>query len=78
MNIEVPTKYQLSHDDRIIVFENRLHTEIPMLFRPALHGNWNAFSLAEGQIPRANGSTHSCVTKSSGVPAGPCIRILTL
>jgi hypothetical protein len=45
MNIEVPTKYQLSHD-RIIVFENRLHSENPMLYRPTLHGNWNAFSLA--------------------------------
>jgi hypothetical protein len=46
MNIAVPTKYQLSHNDRIIVFENRLHSESPMLYRPALHGNWNALSLA--------------------------------
>ena len=46
MNIEVPTKYQLSHNDRIVVFENRLHSENPMLYRPALHGNWNASSLA--------------------------------
>jgi hypothetical protein len=46
MNIEVPTKYQLSHNDRIIVFENRLHSKSPMLYRPALHGNWNALSLA--------------------------------
>jgi hypothetical protein len=38
MNIEVPTKYQLSHD-KIVVFENRLHSENPMLYRPALHGN---------------------------------------
>jgi hypothetical protein len=36
MNIEVPTKYQLSHSDRIVVFENRLHSENPMLYRPAL------------------------------------------
>jgi len=46
MNIEVPTKYQLSHNDRIVVFENRLHSESPMLYRPTLHGNWNALSLA--------------------------------
>jgi len=46
MNIEVPTKYQLSHSDRIVVFENRLHSKSPMLYRPALHGNWNALSLA--------------------------------
>jgi hypothetical protein len=39
MNIEVPTKYQLSHNDSIVVFENRLHSENPMLNRPALHGN---------------------------------------
>jgi hypothetical protein len=44
MNIEVPTKYQLSHNDRIVVFENRLHNENPMLYRPALHGNWNTLS----------------------------------
>jgi hypothetical protein len=39
MNIEVPTNYQLSHNDRIVVFENSLHSENPMLYRPALHGN---------------------------------------
>jgi hypothetical protein len=39
MNIEVPTKYQLSHNDRTVVFENRLQGENPMLYRPALHGN---------------------------------------
>ena len=38
MNIEVPTKYQLSQD-RIIVFKNRLHSKSPMLYRPELHGN---------------------------------------
>jgi hypothetical protein len=46
MNIEVPTKYQLSHNDRIVVFEIRLHNKSPMLYRPALHGNRNALSLA--------------------------------
>jgi len=45
MNIEVPTKYPLSQD-RIVVFQNRLHSKNPMLYRPALHGNWNALSLA--------------------------------
>ena len=39
MNIEVPTKYLLSHNDSIVVFEIRLHSESPMLYRPALHGN---------------------------------------
>jgi hypothetical protein len=38
MNIEVPTKYPLS-EDRIVVFEIRLHSKNPMLYRPALHGN---------------------------------------
>jgi galactose mutarotase-like enzyme len=46
MNIEVPTKYQLSHNDRIVVFENRVHSAKPMLYRPGLHGNLNALSLA--------------------------------
>jgi hypothetical protein len=45
MNIEVPTKYPL-RQDRIVVFEIRLHNKSPMLYRPALHGNWNALSLA--------------------------------
>jgi hypothetical protein len=39
MNIEVPTKYPISYNDRIVVFENRLHSKSPMLYRPALHGN---------------------------------------
>jgi hypothetical protein len=38
MNIEVPMKYPLSHDNRIIVSEIRLHSKSPMLYRPALHG----------------------------------------
>ena len=46
MNIEVPTKYQLSHNDRIVVFENHLRSKNPMLYRPALNDNWNALSLA--------------------------------
>jgi hypothetical protein len=39
MNIEVPKKYPLSRNDRIVVLEIRLHSESPMLYRPALHGN---------------------------------------
>ena len=39
MNIEVPTKQQLSQNDRIVIFENRLHSKSPMLYRPALYGN---------------------------------------
>ena len=46
MNTEVPTKYPLSHDDRIVVLEIGLHSKSPKLYRPALHGNWNALSLA--------------------------------
>jgi hypothetical protein len=38
MNIEVPTKYPLN-EERIFVFEIRLHSKSPMLYRPALHGN---------------------------------------
>jgi len=38
INIEVPTKYPLNQD-RIVVFEIRLHRKSPMLYRPALHGN---------------------------------------
>ena len=45
MNIEVLTKYPLSHNDRTVVLAIRLHSESPMLYRPALHGNWNALSL---------------------------------
>ena len=38
MNFEVTTKYLLSHNDRTVVLEIRLHSESPMLYRPALHG----------------------------------------
>jgi len=38
VNIEVPTKYQLSHNDRTVVLEIRLHSESPMLYKPALRG----------------------------------------
>jgi glycerol-3-phosphate O-acyltransferase len=46
MNIKVPKKYPLSHNDRIVVLEIHLHSESPMIYRSALHGNWNALSLA--------------------------------
>jgi len=46
LNIEVPTKYPLSHKGRIVVLEIRLQNESPLLYRPALHGKWNALSLA--------------------------------
>ena len=39
INIEVPTKYPLSHNDRTVVLAIRLHSESPMLYRSALHGN---------------------------------------
>jgi hypothetical protein len=38
------TKHPLSQDG--IVFEIRLHSKSPMLYRPALHGNWNALNFA--------------------------------
>jgi len=44
MNIEVLTKYPPSHER--IVLEIRLHRESPMLYRQALHGNWNELSHA--------------------------------
>jgi len=50
MDIEVPTKYPLSHDDRIIILETRLHGESPMLYRPALHGKWNVLSLTRKEL----------------------------
>jgi hypothetical protein len=72
-NIEVPTKYPLSQD-RIAVFEISLHNKSLMLYRLALHGNWNALSLARRALmAHTNGSTHSCFAKSSGISAGPCI-----
>jgi len=43
MNIEVRTIYP-SHD-RIVVLEIHLQSKSPMLYKPALHGNWNALSL---------------------------------
>jgi len=77
MNIEVPTKYRLSHNDRTVVLEIRLHSESPMLYRPALHGNWDALSLArralKDNFPHANDSTHGCIAKSSVISAGNCI-----
>jgi len=41
MNNDVPTKYPLSHNDRI-VFEIRLYRATPVLYIPALHANSNA------------------------------------
>ena len=29
-------------------------------------------AFSQGQIPHANGSTHNCFAKSSGISAGPC------
>jgi len=49
MNIELPMKYPLSQD-RIVVSEIHLHSKSPMLYRPALHGNWNALSLATRSV----------------------------
>jgi hypothetical protein len=32
------------------------------------------YKSAQGQIPHANGSTHKCFAKSSGISTGPCIK----
>jgi len=45
MNIEVPTKYPQSYNDRAAVLAICLHSESPLLYRPALLGNWNTLSL---------------------------------
>jgi len=39
MNIEIPAKYPLSHNDGIVVLEIRLHRESPTPYRPAPRGN---------------------------------------
>jgi hypothetical protein len=49
MNIEVPKKYPLSQV-KIVVIEIHLLSKSPMLYRPALHGNWNALSLARSAL----------------------------
>ena len=49
MNTEVPTKYPLSQE-RIVVFEVRLHSKSLILYRPAFHGNWNALSLTRRRL----------------------------
>jgi hypothetical protein len=75
VNIEVPTKYSLSQN-RIVVFENRLHSKSPMLYRPALHGNWNALSIARRALKDKFSKPTvplSCVAKSSGISATPYI-----
>jgi hypothetical protein len=41
----MPMKCPLSHSDRIIVFEVRLHSESPMLYKPMLPGICNSLSL---------------------------------
>jgi hypothetical protein len=53
INIKVPTKYPLSQNDTIVVFEMHLHSESPMLYRQALHGSRNALSLAGRTQPLA-------------------------
>ena len=54
VNIESPTKYPLESRQNCC-FEIYLHSKSPMLYRPALHGNWNALSLArralKGKFP---------------------------
>jgi len=76
INIEVPTKYQLSHEDRIVVFENRLHSKNPMLYRPALHDNWNALSLVrralKDKFPTPTVPLTTVLPNRQGISAGPC------
>jgi hypothetical protein len=76
INIEVPTKYPMSQN-RIVVFEIRLHNKSPMLYRPALHGNWNASSFArralKDKFPTPTVPLTTVLQKSSGISARPCI-----
>jgi hypothetical protein len=37
----------------------------------------SCYKSTEGQIPHANGSTHNCFAKSSGISAGPCTSART-
>jgi hypothetical protein len=74
MNIEVSTKYSLSQD-RIVVFEIRLHSKNPMLYRPALHGNWNALSIARRALKDKFPTPTVPFAKSSGISARPCTII---
>jgi len=79
MNIEMPTKYPLSHNDRIVVLEIRLHSESPMLYRPALQGNWNALSLArralKDKFPTPTIPLTVVLSNRQGISAGPCILL---
>jgi hypothetical protein len=39
MNVEVPTKYPLSQNNRIVVFEIHLHSKDKTLWQPVLHSD---------------------------------------
>ena len=73
MNIEVPTNYPLSQD-RIVVLEIRLHSKSSTDQR-SMATEMLRVRLEERSrtnYPRQR-FTHSCVAKSSGISAGPCI-----
>ena len=72
MNIEVPTKYPLSHNDRIVVLEIHLHSESTMLYRPPLHGNWNALSLARRALKNKFAAAKHRTHTSSRVLSATC------
>jgi len=71
MNIEVPTKYPLSHNDRIVVFEIRLH-RVPDALQTSTPWQLKCFESLKDKFPTPTISTHSCVAKSSGISARPC------
>ena len=76
MNIEVPTKYWMSHNAKIVVLEIRFHGESPILYRPALHGNWSALSLArralKDKFPTPKIPLTALLPSSSVISAEPC------
>jgi len=77
MNIEVPTKYPLSQD-RIVVFWNTSPQQKPSALQTSAPWQLKCFESglkdAQGQISNANGSTHKCFAKSSGISAEHCTK----
>jgi hypothetical protein len=73
MNVEVPTKYPLSHNDRIVIFEICLHSKAGC--------STDQHTMATEMLTRrvlkdifpTPHSTHSCAAKFSGISARPCI-----
>jgi hypothetical protein len=63
--------------NRIVVFEIRFYNKSLLLYRPALHGNWNALSLnrraLKDKFPTPTVPLTTVLQKPSGISARPCI-----